>query len=294
MYRKIILSTLSFLVLVLALAGYGSGGTVAKATSTLFNSPLPTPIAEFYYDLYDPSIYDTVNFWDASADPLGYGFASMKWDFGDGTTSTSLYYAAHKYAADGDYTVTHKVETTDGRSATVSRVISVRTRDVSILKFARPKDGRVGQVRKFIVGINSKLQAETVRVDIYKTELGAYDGFRQIGSWEQVVPVQSGKKTTDFIFVYTFSEEDARLGKVNFKAVASIVNGRDAAPADNAYITLPVTVKAATGRSETAVLESEADLLIDDVANGDAIPVFPTDEQAQNQRVYIPFAAAVK
>lgn len=288
MYKKVTLPALSFIVLLLALTGYWSEETFAKAENSVFNSPLPMPIAEFYADPFDPSIYLTVNFWDASYDPVNSGFASMTWDFGDGTTSNDLYYTSHKYAANGDYTVTHTVTTSDGRTASASRLISVRTRDISLTKFTRPKDGRVGQQRQFVIGISNKIQPETVHVDLYVSDPSMYDGFRLIGSSEQYVPVKSGKKTTDFPFAYTFTEADARLGKVNFKAVAYIVNGRDAYPADNAYITLGVNVKPAGGRSEAADLATE-EILIDDVANGDALPVTLVEEQIQNQRYYLPF-----
>ena len=288
MHKRFMLSTLSFMALLLAVISYWSGGSVVKAESTSFDSPLPKPTAEFYYGPYEPSIYDTVQFWDASVDPLNYGFNNMTWNFGDGATSTDFPYTMHKYAANGDYTVTHKVTTTDGRWATVSRVIKVRTRDIAITKFTRPKDGRVGQQRKFVIGISNKLTPETVHVDFYVSDPSYYDGFRLIGSTEQYVPTKGGNKTTDFLFAYTFTEADARIGKVNFKAVAYILNGRDALPADNAYITLGVNVKPATGREESAEEASEAALFIDDVANGDATAAPADVEQALNQRLYLP------
>ncbi len=56
------------------------------------------------------------------------------------------------------------------------------------------------------------------------------------------VPVRVNNRTTEFVFNYTFTAEDAQIGKVNFKAVATIQNYRDALPGDNEYISLPVKV----------------------------------------------------
>jgi hypothetical protein len=57
-----------------------------------------------------------------------------------------------------------------------------------------------------------------------------------------VVPVRSGNRTTDFAFSYTFTAADKALGKVTFKAVANLLNGRDALPADNETISSPTKV----------------------------------------------------
>jgi PKD repeat protein len=43
----------------------------------------------FYYYPYDPSAFDTIQFYDYSQDPGGAGIASRVWDFGNGTTSTA-------------------------------------------------------------------------------------------------------------------------------------------------------------------------------------------------------------
>jgi len=48
--------------------------------------------------------------------------------------------------------------------------------------------------------------------------------------------------TTEFAFSYTFTADDARVGKVTFKAVANILGARDALPADNEAIAAPTKV----------------------------------------------------
>jgi hypothetical protein len=56
------------------------------------------------------------------------------------------------------------------------------------------------------------------------------------------VPVRGGNRTTNFAFNYTFTPEDAQLGKVSFQAVAAIQGARDAIPADNTFVSLPTRV----------------------------------------------------
>jgi PKD repeat protein len=80
----------------------------------------------------DPSIFDTVTFYDASGDPAAVGIASEVWNFGDGTTGTG-HTAHHQYASDGDgdYTVVLTVTTSDGRTASTTLLVQVRTYDVA-------------------------------------------------------------------------------------------------------------------------------------------------------------------
>ncbi len=121
----------------------------------------------------------------------------------------------------------------DGRTASTSQVVQVRTHDVAIAKFAAPNSGRVNQTGKISVGVVSKLAAETVAIQLYKSDPGSYDGFRLIGYQELLVPARSSNRTVTVNFSYTFTSDDANIGKVTFKAVATIVGGRDALSADN-------------------------------------------------------------
>ena len=63
-----------------------------------------------------------------------------------------------------------------------------------------------------------------------------------VGVLSQFVPVRHANRTTDFNFSYTFTPDDAKIGKVSFKAVATIITGRDALPADNEAIAPPTKV----------------------------------------------------
>lgn len=211
-------------------------------------TPPPTANFSYYPPPYysEPSIYDFVQFYDNSYDPGNVGFQSGTWNFGDGTSSTDYYNAYHQYAADGDYTVGHSITTYDGRTGSTSQIVKIRTRDVYITKMARPNSASVGQTKRLIVSVASKPYAQTVNVALQKSVPG---GYQQVGYLEQSIPAN---RTVDYYFSYTFTPADAQIGKVTFKAEAAILDGRDALPADNTFISLPVTVSARGGRSADA------------------------------------------
>ena len=78
--------------------------------------------AQFGYNPSDPSIFDTVQFYDNSYDPYGGFIQSQAWNFGDGATATGCC-PNHRYAADGDYSVTLTITTNDGRTASATQVV---------------------------------------------------------------------------------------------------------------------------------------------------------------------------
>lgn len=197
----------------------------------------PPPVAGLGFYPSDPSLFDTLQFYDQSYDPGSAGFQSFAWDFGDGTTSTDQN-PAYRYTQDGDYTVQHSVTTSDGRSASTSQVVQVRTHDVAIANVSAPRSASSGQTRSITVSLYNKRYPETIQIELYKSVPG---GFQWIGSYTQFVPVRSGNRTSTFTFNYTFTKDDASIGKVTFKAVATIVNARDALPADNEAISSPPT-----------------------------------------------------
>lgn len=200
--------------------------------------PIPPLQASFYFYPFDPSKYDLVYFYDNTWDPAGIGVQSESWDFGDGSTASGCC-PTHQYSADGDYTVTLAVTTYDGRSASASQPLSVRTHDVAITRFNTPQSAKAGQTRTITVGINNKSNAETVEVQLFRSVPG---GWVYFASLTQYVPPRNANRTTDFSFSYTFTPEDAGYGKVSFRAVANIQNARDAFPADNEAISSPVKV----------------------------------------------------
>jgi PKD repeat protein len=198
----------------------------------------PDPVAQLYYYPGDPSSFDTIQFYDQSNDPANAGISSWAWDFGDGATST-LQYPTHRYAADGDYTVRLTVTTVDGRTASTSHVLQVRTHDVAITRLAVPNSAHVGQTISITVYLRNTHYPETVEVDLSKSLPG---GFAGVGSLTGSVPVKAAGQTTRFAFSYTVTSDDKTIGKITFKADASIIGQRDALPADNELLSTPVKV----------------------------------------------------
>ena len=202
----------------------------------------PPPIIDYiYHSPSDPSVFDWVQFNDSSWDPANIGIASWFWDFGDGT-SADVRYPGHKYDADGEYIVRLDVTTHDDRTASAfESPLVVKTRDVAITKFTGPTKGRTGRTAQIKVGIHNERYPEVVRVYFYRS---TPDGFEEVGRLQQNVKVHKTRnKTTEFTFNYTFTHEDAVIGKVTFKVEAKLVDGRDALPTDNAFVSWPVEVR---------------------------------------------------
>src|SRR6266576_48035 len=200
----------------------------------------PLPVAGFGLNPFDPSAFDVVQFFDFSYDPAGLGIQSQQWQFGDGATGTGCC-PTHQYAGDGDYAVHLTVTTSDGRTASTTQTTSVRTHDVAITKLSAPTAASAGQTKAIVVGIKNKRYPETVEVQLFKSVPG---GFQFLGVVTKAVPLSTGNSTTSFDFSYTFITADASIGKVTFKAVAYVVGGRDALPADNEAIAPLTTVSA--------------------------------------------------
>jgi hypothetical protein len=85
------------------------------------------------------------------------------------------------------------------------------------------------------VGLSNIRYPDNVTVQLFRNDT-------IVGTLTQQVPVRSGGRTTSFNFNYTFTSDDAVLGKITFKAVATIVNARDALPSDNTAVALPTRV----------------------------------------------------
>jgi PKD repeat protein len=198
----------------------------------------PAPSADFQWYPEEPSIFTDVWFNDYSHDPAAVGFVSWSWNFGDGATSTERN-PTHRYAKDGDYAVSLTSTTDDGRTASVTKTVMIRTHDVAIKKLQTPTSARVGQAKTITVGLSNTRYLETVEVILYVSD--PY-GMHEIGRQTVTVQVQKPNKTTDIKFTYVFTAADAALGKVTFSAQAYIVDHQDALPADNQAISPPVKV----------------------------------------------------
>lgn len=195
------------------------------------------PEADIFPIGLQPSIFDDVQFQDFSNDPAGIGIADRVWDFGDGATASGAF-PIHRYAHDGDYTVRLTVTTPDGRRATDTAAVAVRTHDVTVVRISAPRSTRVGRTISIDVFVSNNRIPDTVTVDLAHSAVG---GFQRFGSLQQLVQVKPHNGTTRFGFTYTITPEDAALGKVSFAASAEIVTGRDALIADNSLISAPPT-----------------------------------------------------
>jgi PKD domain len=216
------------------------GGLFSQRGTVTFNLDVaPNPAVGFFYFPSDPSTFDAIQFYDTSYDPAGVGISSEAWSFGDGATASGCC-PTHRYSADGTYTARLTVSTPDGRTASISHDVLVKTHDVTVSKVLVPQTARVGQTRSITVGLTNSRYPETVQVQLLKSVAGG--GWQQVGVLTQYVPVRGGNRTTDFGFNYTFAPEDAQLGRVNFQAVATIQGARDALQNDNTFISLPTRV----------------------------------------------------
>jgi len=195
----------------------------------------PWPVDGFWNDPYDPSIYDNISLGLYGETPFDW---ACQWNFGDGTTYNQCYVDhAKKYSSDGDYTVSVQVTNTAGEISSTSRVLSVRTHDVAITKFTVPQNANVGQTRQISVAISNSRYTERVQVELYKNDT------IWVGTSVQTVPPRTANRTTVFTFKYTFTAEDALVGKVTFHAMAFILdNGDDDWQFDNNVYSLPTRV----------------------------------------------------
>jgi PKD repeat protein len=210
----------------------------AGVSTTLSLDVAPDPVANFYQYPNNPNTYDTIRFSDNSQDPGGSSITTWAWDFGDGTTST-LRSPEHRYTTDGDYPVKLTVTTSDGRTGSVTKLVSVRTHDVAIVRLAVPANAHAGQTIAVSAYVSNTNYPETVEMTLSRS---TPQGFSQIGSLTQLVTVKTGGQTTKFAFSYTITETDAAIGKITFRAAATLVGSRDALPGDNQLSSTPVTI----------------------------------------------------
>jgi hypothetical protein len=207
-----------------------------QGTSLHVQSFLPGPPSVDFYVPGDFSIYNDAYFPPSVVDQGGASYTSS-WSFGDGATSSDIE-GVHRYTADGDYTVTLTVTTSDGRTGTGSHVVHIRTHDIGIAKMSVPSTARAGQTKSITVSISNHRYPETVTVNLYVNRAGGSSDF--VGQVVVQVPATSGGSTTDVAFKYTFTGADATAGKVNFHADAIV--DLDSFPADNSMTSTPTKV----------------------------------------------------
>ncbi|MFI6097592.1 PKD domain-containing protein [Lentzea sp. NPDC051213] len=211
--------------------------------------PLETRVGTGTSD--ERSVYETVSFHLEHRN--GYDApVTTEWDFGDGTTAppSTATSGSHRYNADGDYTVTVRSTSADGRTSTDTTTVKVKTQDVGIAKFTVPASARAGQQKPVSVKVSNTryLEAGTT-VTLYK-----HDGqwWQEVGKLKLDVPAHP-TRTVNFPFAYTFTPQDAAIGKVTFRAVVELPYPvEDARPMDNEVIAVATTVRPAAAQTALA------------------------------------------
>lgn len=199
----------------------------------------PTLKTQISRSVHDPSTLDTITFYQYPYDHVGAEITRVEWDFGDGTTANSPS-ARHRYPADGDYVVRVDITAADGRTGTATLPVTVRTHDVRIAGFTAPTTGRVGQTKPIEVTVANQRLPEHATVVLYRSDL---KGFHEIARATQYVPARPDG-TVAFPFNYTFTPEDAAIGRVTFRTVVLLAEGvRDVRPIDNEAIAPATTVR---------------------------------------------------
>lgn len=168
---------------------------------------------------------------------------SASWDFGDGATAPATQESVrHQYQADGTYVVTMRATTPDGRTGTATRSIKVETHDVGITKFTVPTSARAGQSKPVTVTVANTRYLEKATVTLFRSDGSSWT---EVGRTEIDVPAHPTRKV-QVPFSYTFTPQDAAVGKVSFRAVVSLdYPVRDARLADNEVVAIATTVRPA-------------------------------------------------
>ncbi|MGW6445622.1 PKD domain-containing protein [Lentzea sp. NPDC055074] len=202
----------------------------------------------------NPTVFTDVTFAPYTGDQRP--FVSGTVSFGDGGSAPIVpgQTIKHRYAADGDYTITVTGATKDGRTGTGSEVLKVDTHDVAVTSFSVPASARAGQTKPVKVTVANTRHDENVRVTLYKVGAagGGYD--LEIGHTTQWVAA-SASGTTTFPFAYTYSAADAAKGTVEFRVEATLPDrdwGSDARPEDNKALATTTSVRKAAGTNAVA------------------------------------------
>ncbi len=171
------------------------------------------------------------------------GALTAEWNFGDGTTLPAQKGSvSHRYQADGTYQVTMKATSDDGRTATVTGEIKIETHDVGITKFVVPTSARTGESKPITVHVANTRYLEKTTVTLYRSNGSSWN---EVGKLTLDVAAHPTRKV-QFPFSYTFTHEDAAMGKVAFRAVTSLQYPvQDARALDNEVISIATTVRPA-------------------------------------------------
>ncbi|KOV82720.1 hypothetical protein ADL03_23420 [Nocardia sp. NRRL S-836] len=228
----------------------GSNSSYSPSATLRLTEALPLRTS-VYSSTEERPLYETIGFSlqhnNAYSAPV-----TTSWDFGDGTTASPSTETSqqHKYAADGEYTVTVNSTSADGRTSSDTTVVKIKTHDVGITRFTVPTSARAGEQKTITVQVANTRYLEKPTVTLYRSVNGSW---AQVGRLSIEVPAHPTRKV-GFPFAYTFTPEDAAIGKVSFRAVAELPwPTRDAREQDNEVIAIATTVRPAATSAAAAL-----------------------------------------
>lgn len=176
---------------------------------TVGNKP---PIPSFTFSPKEPTIRDTVHFYDTSEDPDGT-IVSWYWNFGDGHTST-IKDPTHVYADKGSYTVTLRVTDDDGNSDLTTKILTFINLEPTADFTYSPSSPKVGKDIQF-TDKSTDPEGKTLK---YLWEFG--DGFTSTIKNPMHKFTTSG---TEYVKLTVTDDEDAEDSTIkSMKIVANI------------------------------------------------------------------------
>jgi hypothetical protein len=214
---------------------HGTDRSVWDAIRPRRQAPAPAPPAVasfFYYYTSDPSLLDSVQFQDWSWDSAG--IASSSWQLGDGAPPVDGLLSRPpllrrrqllRPAGHHDERRALRVIDSDGGGE------GTRHRDHG--SHGAGEGARRAHEADFRSRQRRSRSRDGAGVD------AAQHSRRRLRAGRSGDPGRARTRGTappSFDISYTFSPEDAALGKVTFEAVASILSARDANPSDNTVI----------------------------------------------------------
>ncbi|SDL89547.1 PKD domain-containing protein [Lentzea albidocapillata subsp. violacea] len=168
-----------------------------------------------------PNVLEDTTFGVSVSDGNHLPFTSATIDLGDGTVLRSNgEQVKHRFTRDGDYQVTVTASVADGRTATTTRMLAVRTHDVSVAGLSVPASARAGQTKPINVSVANTRNDEDVTVVLYRVG-AAGEQEREIGRLTQRV-LASAQGRSEFPFAYSYRQEDAAAGQVTFRVRAEV------------------------------------------------------------------------
>ncbi|MEU0878334.1 PKD domain-containing protein [Lentzea sp. NPDC005914] len=211
-------------------------------TLRLTEAPQIKPTA-WWVSPEQPGVFDEVRFGIDAGDPAGRRLQGGEVRFGDGTPAAALSpgqpEVSHRYATDGEYEVTITGHTSDGRTGTSTQKIKVETHDVTVSNVAAPATAKAGDTAQVEVSVTSTRYAEDVVVDLLRRRVDGY--YNVVGTVRQHVAKDS---TAVVPFTYTYSADDAAIGKATLKARVRLDGREDDNPADNERVAETIVVAA--------------------------------------------------